>query len=227
MILTLATGVSTAVGAAAGSAASIGMGSAVSRALGTAAGSARDVAVSAAAVNPDGTPVSGGVTLIQVVLIAAILGVALLLNRSTADSRHQAIRRLLLLGFVVAAVVSVAVPSLLSRIAAFVGVGRGTDLLLYALVIAFLSYIATSLRRTRQLTSRITVLARELALAQARIEDGELRLQTDPHATTRRPTDGDPHGTTARPDPADDELRATPPRTDDPEPDSPAAPPRH
>lgn len=128
------------------------------------------------AVNPDGTPVTGGVTLIQVVLVAAILGVALLLNRTTADSRHQAIRRLLLLGFVIAAVVSVAFPSVLSRIAAFVGVGRGTDLLLYALVIAFLSYIATSLRRTRQLTSRITVLAREIALAQARIEDGEARL---------------------------------------------------
>ena len=128
------------------------------------------------AVNPDGTPVTGGVTLIQVVLVAAILGVALLLNRTTADSRHQAIRRLLLLGFVIAAVISVAFPSVLSRIAAFVGVGRGTDLLLYALVIAFLSYIATSLRRTRQLTSRITVLARELALAQARIEDGEARL---------------------------------------------------
>src|SRR5690606_34504048 len=114
-------------------------------------------------------------TLIQVVLILAILGVALLLNRTTADSRHQAIRRLLLLGFVAAAVVSVAIPSVLSQLAAFVGVGRGTDLLLYALVIAFLSYIATSLRRTRQLTARITVLARELALAQARIEDAEQR----------------------------------------------------
>ena len=145
------------------------------------------------AVNPDGTPVTGGITLIQVVLVAAILGVALLLNRTTADSRHQAIRRLLLLGFVIAAVVSVAVPSVLSRLAAFVGVGRGTDLLLYALVIAFLSYIATSLRRTRQLTARITVLARELALAQARIEDGEARLPgagTSPRADAPSSSDG-------------------------------------
>jgi len=126
-------------------------------------------------MNPDGTPAPTGVTVIQVVLIVAIIGVALLLNRSTADSRHQAIRRLLLLGFVVAAVASVAFPAVLSYLAGFVGVGRGTDLLLYALVIAFLSYIATSMRRTRQLTARITVLARELALAQARIEDAESR----------------------------------------------------
>lgn len=152
-----------------------------------------DLATLGTAVNPDGTPVAGGITLIQVVLVAAILGVALLLNRTTADSRHQAIRRLLLLGFVIAAVISVAVPSVLSRLAAFVGVGRGTDLLLYALVIAFLSYIATSLRRTRQLTARITVLARELALAQARIEDGESRLpgaDTSPRADAPSSTDG-------------------------------------
>jgi len=129
-------------------------------------------------MNPDGTPAPTGVTVIQVVLIVAIIGVALLLNRSTADSRHQAIRRLLLLGFVVAAVASVAFPAVLSYLAGFVGVGRGTDLLLYALVIAFLSYIATSMRRTRQLTARITVLARELALAQARIEDAESRPPT-------------------------------------------------
>lgn len=139
-------------------------------------------------MNPDGTPVSSGITLIQVVLILAIVGVALLLNRTTADSRHQAIRRLLLLGFVGAAVVSVAIPSVLSRLAAFVGVGRGTDLLLYALVIAFLSYIATSLRRTRQLTSRITVLARELALAQARIEDGEARALAPASPQVNPPT---------------------------------------
>lgn len=139
-------------------------------------------------MNPDGTPVSSGITLIQVLLILGIVGVALLLNRTTADSRHQAIRRLLLLGFVVAAVVSVTFPSVLSRLAGFVGVGRGTDLLLYALVIAFLSFIATSLRRTRQLTARITVLARELALAQARIEDGELRLQNPPPPDDPDPT---------------------------------------
>lgn len=144
-----------------------------------------------AATNPDGTPVSSGVTLIQVLLILGIVGVALVLNRTTADSRHQAIRRLLLLGFVAAAVVSVAVPSVLSRLAAFVGVGRGTDLLLYALVIAFLSYIATSLRRTRQLTSRITVLARELALAQARIEDGEQRLPAPPQLAVTESAEAD------------------------------------
>ena len=43
---------------------------------------------------------------IQLILLAAIVGVALVLNRSTADARHQAIRRLLLMLFVAGAAAS-------------------------------------------------------------------------------------------------------------------------
>lgn len=108
---------------------------------------------------------------IQLILLAAIVGVALTLNRSTADARHQAIRRILLMLFVAGAAASVLFPQILTRIANLIGVGRGADLLLYALVIAFLSFMATSFRRMNRLQSRITVLARELTLAQARLED--------------------------------------------------------
>lgn len=112
---------------------------------------------------------------IQLILLAAIVGVALTLNRSTADARHQAIRRILLMLFVAGAAASVLFPQILTRIANLIGVGRGADLLLYALVIAFLSFMATSFRRMNQLQSRITVLARALTLAQARAEDAEAR----------------------------------------------------
>ncbi len=105
---------------------------------------------------------------IQIILIAAIIVVTVLLTRSTAGARHLAIRRLLLVGFVLAAVLAILFPDLLSRVANSVGVGRGTDLLLYALVIAFLSYMATSFRRTTQLNRKITLLTRELSLAEAR-----------------------------------------------------------
>ncbi|WP_069388195.1 DUF2304 domain-containing protein [Cellulosimicrobium cellulans] len=107
--------------------------------------------------------------LIQVFLVVAIGVVTVLLTRSTADARHQAIRRLLLVGFVVAAVVSVLYPEWLSYVANIMGVGRGTDLLLYALVIAFFSYIATSHRRANLLSRKITLLTRELSLAEAKI----------------------------------------------------------
>lgn len=108
---------------------------------------------------------------IQLILLAAILGVAALLNRSTADARHQAIRRLLLLGFVLGATLSVLFPQWLSKAANLIGVGRGADLLLYALVIAFLGFLASNHRRTNQLTAQITLLTRELTLAQARFDD--------------------------------------------------------
>ncbi len=108
---------------------------------------------------------------IQVLLLIGVSVVAVLLTRTTANARHQAIRRILLVGFVVVAAASVAFPDWLSWLARQVGVGRGADLLLYGLVIAFLSYIATSYRRMSDLERRITVLARELALTRSRLED--------------------------------------------------------
>lgn len=107
--------------------------------------------------------------LIEIVLVVAIGVVTVLLTRSTANARHQAIRRLLLVAFVVVAVVSVLYPAWLTYVAKVMGVGRGTDLLLYALVIAFVSYIATSHRRSNQLSRKITLLTRELSLAEARL----------------------------------------------------------
>lgn len=106
---------------------------------------------------------------IQLLLLVGIAVVAMLLTRSTAGARHQAIRRLLLVGFVVVAVVSVLFPNWLTAVARTLGVGRGADLLLYALVIAFLSSVATSYRRLSVLDRKITVLARKLALAEARL----------------------------------------------------------
>lgn len=109
--------------------------------------------------------------LIQAILLVAIGWVAYVLNRSTADARHQAIRRILLALFIVAAVASILFPSILSRIANLIGVGRGADLLLYALVIAFFSFIATSFRRMSRMQSQLTALARELTLARAGLVD--------------------------------------------------------
>lgn len=110
---------------------------------------------------------------IQVLLLVGVGVVAALLTRTTANARHQAIRRILLVGFVAVAAVSVVFPDWLTWLARRVGVGRGADLLLYALVIAFLSFIATSYRRLSELDRKITVLSRELALTRARLEVAE------------------------------------------------------
>ncbi len=110
---------------------------------------------------------------IQVILLVGVGAVAALLTRSTANARHQAIRRILLVGFVLVAAVSVIFPDWLTWLARRVGVGRGADLLLYALVIAFLGFIGLSYRRMGDLERKITVLARELALTRSRLEASE------------------------------------------------------
>ena len=105
--------------------------------------------------------------LIKIVLLVAVVVVTAMLNRSTADSRHQAVRRLLLVGFVLLAAAAVLFPRLLTQVAQFLGVGRGADLLLYGLTVVFLGYVASSYRRMRHMEQQVTTLARELALRAA------------------------------------------------------------
>ena len=131
--------------------------------------------------------------LIQIILVVAVVVASVLLTRSTANARHQAIRRLLLVGFVLSAVLAILFPEWLTYVANLLDVGRGTDLLLYALVIAFVSFIATSHRRTNQLERKITVLTRELGLAEAtleRVDDSVGQLEHDETARTATIDDG-------------------------------------
>lgn len=104
---------------------------------------------------------------IQVLLIAVVLVVGVVLVRSTAGARHQAVRRLLLGALVALAVASILVPTAVTAAANLVGVGRGADLLLYGLVIAFLGFVVSSYRRARHLEETVTELARRLALDEA------------------------------------------------------------
>ena len=101
---------------------------------------------------------------IKIILILALVAIGLLLLRGSQGARHQAIRRLLLLLFAVITVGSVLVPNLWNELAADVGVGRGTDLLLYGLIVAFLGYTVTSYLRFRTMEQQMTQLARRLAL---------------------------------------------------------------
>ncbi|MDR6862271.1 MAG: DUF2304 domain-containing protein [Angustibacter sp.] len=104
--------------------------------------------------------------LIQILLIAVVIVVVARLFRSRG-ARAQAIRRLGLVLFAAFAVVSILFPEVWNRIAHVVGVGRGTDMVLYALVVAFLSFTVTTYLRFRELETRYTKLARRLALDEA------------------------------------------------------------
>jgi hypothetical protein len=77
------------------------------------------------------------------------------------------VRRLGLLLFAAFAVVTILFPRTWTALAQFVGVGRGADLVLYALVVAFLSSTVTTYVRFRDMETRYTRLARRIALDEA------------------------------------------------------------
>ena len=106
------------------------------------------------------------IVLIQLLLIVVVVFVAARLLRGRG-ARTQAVRRLGLLLFAAFAVWSILFPTVWDRIAKLVGVGRGTDMVLYALVVAFLSFTLTTYLRFRDFEARYTRLARKLALAEA------------------------------------------------------------
>jgi hypothetical protein len=106
------------------------------------------------------------IVLIQLVLIGVVIIIAVRLLRGRG-ARTQAVRRLGLLLFAALAVWSILFPSVWDQFARLVGVGRGTDMVLYALVVAFLSFTLTTYLRFRDLETRYTRLARRLALDEA------------------------------------------------------------
>ena len=106
------------------------------------------------------------IVLIQLLLILVVVVIAARLLRGRG-ARTQAVRRLGLLLFAAFAVWSILFPSVWNRIAKLVGVGRGTDMVLYALVVAFLSFTLTTYVRFRDFEARYTKLARRQALDEA------------------------------------------------------------
>ncbi len=122
--------------------------------------------------------------LIQFILIVVIVVLGVVLMRRTGRDTHLALRRLLFGLFVLAAVLSVLFPQWLSWLANLLGVGRGTDLLLYALVLFFTGFVVTQHRRNAALQRSITVLARRLALLEARSGGSEAGSpDIDPHGS--------------------------------------------
>jgi small membrane protein len=126
----------------------------------------------------------------QVILIVALVGIGVYLVRSTPSARHLAIRRLLVMLALLAGVVMVVWPGLLSWLANLVGIGRGADLLFYLAIVAGLLYVVNEYKRSVQLARANTQLAREIALTEARLTDRitelEARLATAEAGRTGR-----------------------------------------
>jgi hypothetical protein len=109
----------------------------------------------------------GNQIVIQIILIAVFAVFAIVLLLPGRGARKLALRRLALVVVLAAAVVAVIFPELVNSVANLVGVGRGTDLILYALVIVFIGNSVSASVRHRQLEREVTILARKMALEAA------------------------------------------------------------
>jgi small membrane protein len=118
--------------------------------------------------------------IIKILLISAALGVAVLVLREKVPRQQEATRRAAGLLVVLAGIIAVLWPDLTTKAANAVGVGRGTDLVLYLLVTVFAYSALTTTQKIHRLQHDITVLTRELALLQpARSGGGELLPRPD------------------------------------------------
>jgi small membrane protein len=109
--------------------------------------------------------------MIKLLMIALLLVLSsyFLQNRNT--HRLQAGKKLIFLVFVTLAVVTILEPGLTTDIAHVVGVGRGADLLLYALALSFVFATINAYLKFKDYEQRLTQLARRTALAEAALED--------------------------------------------------------
>jgi small membrane protein len=105
--------------------------------------------------------------LIRIFLIIAAVGLLIVLLRSRTSARTRAWKKLIVIALTGIAILSILRPELTGRAANFVGVGRGTDLLLYLLTAIFLYVAVGFFLRFRDVERQLTVLARRLALDEA------------------------------------------------------------
>ena len=104
--------------------------------------------------------------IIKALLILGIAGAALVALRGSNSATHLAIRRLAGAAFVLVAALSVIFPDSVTWLANRVGVTTGTNLVLYALVVAFLFVTIALYQRIHVLERRLIRLAQELALSE-------------------------------------------------------------
>lgn len=102
--------------------------------------------------------------IIKIVLITAFFLFTAVLLRPGGSARTQAIRTIVLLLALTAGIGAVIFPGIVNDLARMVGVGRGTDLVLYAFIVVFMGNALSTARNRRKQDVQTTQLARTMAL---------------------------------------------------------------
>jgi hypothetical protein len=113
---------------------------------------------------------------IKVVLLSAMVLAVLLFVRRWYGVKMQAGKRLAFFAFIAVNAWAILRPDDVTWVANRLGVGRGADLVLYLLVMAFLLVMINTYLRFREMDRRYTELARTLAIREAELVNRERSL---------------------------------------------------
>jgi small membrane protein len=127
----------------------------------------------------------GATVMLQIVLVLAALGALFYFVRSGQNVGVRASKRLAFAGFVLLNIYAVLRPNDVTWVARHLGIGRGTDLVVYLLVVAFVFGMLNTYLRDREISQHLTNLARQLA-----IRDAELARREDELAERLRAVSG-------------------------------------
>lgn len=116
--------------------------------------------------------------IIKILLIAAALGLGVLAMRDSVPG-HNLLRRLGGVAAVVLGIIAVLWPMLTTYVANAIGVGRGTDLVLYVMVVVFVFNALATTQRIHGLERTVTALVRELAISRATVPEPSAPPSTD------------------------------------------------
>ncbi|MDK4258737.1 DUF2304 domain-containing protein [Corynebacterium propinquum] len=120
--------------------------------------------------------------LIQILLVIAVAALTLYFLSNRRKARAKAGVKIGFVVFLVIAIFAVLFPDATTWVAQLVGVQRGTDLMLYGLIVAFVFVTISSYLRFREQELRFARLARAVALSNAQ---APLEKTAQPEETAR------------------------------------------
>jgi hypothetical protein len=106
---------------------------------------------------------------IQVLLIVSVLALLVFLLRGRRTAKSKAWVKVGYVVFVIGGIYAILRPDDTTVVANWVGVDRGTDLMLYALIIAFAFTTLSAYMRFKDIELKYARLARAVALQSARV----------------------------------------------------------
>lgn len=105
--------------------------------------------------------------IVQFLLIGAFLFLFYVAIRSRTAHSVSASKKLLFLALMTVLVIAVLAPNLVTEAANLVGVGRGTDLVLYLMAVSFGFYVVNDYLRGQDNRQQLHRLARRIAVLEA------------------------------------------------------------